>query len=179
MATKREKKIKIGEDLASSLKEAKAVILTDYRGLTHHQLEDLRKILKEVKAEYTVIKNTILSKVLEKSNFKPSVNGPDSSFRLDGPTAALIAKDDEMAALAKLTKFMQTANLPQIKLGFLFGSIYSSDDVVKISKLPSKQTLIAQLVAYTKGPLFGLHNALSWNMRKLVYALDSIKNTKS
>ena len=174
MATKKEK-IKIADEFSKKLDTAKAIVLTDYRGLTHHQLEDLRRALKAVKAEYKVIKNTLLKKTIESSSFKSQA----SSLKLDGPTAALLAHQDEAAALQVLSKFMQTTNLPTIKLGFLFGQQYSSDEVIRISKLPNKSTLIAQLVAYTKAPLYGLHNALSWNIRKLVYALEGVKKAKS
>ena len=174
MATKSEK-IKIAEEFSKKLATAKAVVLTDYRGLTHHQLEDLRKALKAVKAEYKVIKNTLLKKTLTHSNFQL----PASNFEIDGPTAALVSYEDEVSALQALSKFMQSTNLPTVKLGFLFGQQYSSDDVIRISKLPTKSTLIAQLVAYTKAPLYGLHNALSWNTRKLVYALEGVKSKKS
>ena len=44
-------------EIKGNLDRAKAFVLTDYKGLTHKQLEDLRKSLKKVEAEYKIVKN--------------------------------------------------------------------------------------------------------------------------
>ena len=168
------KNLETVKSVHETLKDAKAVILTDYQGLTHKQLEEFRKALKELKAEYTIIKNTLLRRAFEGSALKL----PDDT-KLGGPTAALIVKGDEMAALKPLMKTIKTMGLPKIKLGLLFQNVYNEEEVTKIATLPTRDVLIAQVVGQMKAPLYGLHNALSWNIRQFVYTLNAVKEKKT
>ena len=70
-------------------------------------------------------------------------------------------------------------NLPTIKFGFLDGKTLSGTEVVKLSTLPTKPVLQAQLLGQMLSPIQGLHRALSWNMQSLVMTLNAISNKKS
>jgi len=66
----RQRKIEAVNALQEKLQAAKAFFFTDYRGLTHKQLEDLRKSLKKVSAEFIVAKNTLLKLAIHKLRIK-------------------------------------------------------------------------------------------------------------
>ena len=160
--------------IKTKIDNAKAIFLTDYKGLTHKQLEDLRKILKTVQAEYVVVKNTLFKKSLEiaKKEKEELVN------QLKDSTAALFAYGDELSAIKKLADFAKRFSLPKIKIGLMADKITSKEDFLKLASLPSKEFLLATLVYRLKSPITGFHYALNWNLQKFVIALNNIKAKK-
>lgn len=168
-------KIEAVKLLKDKIGKSKALFFTDYKGITHQQLEGLRKALKKVEAEYVVAKNTLLEKAIELSGSKAS---EALKKELNNPTATLLAYGDEIAAIKELATFIKNTSLPKIKLGVFAGNVVSSADFTKLASLPTRDVLLATLVGRLSGPLYGLHNAMSWNIRKLVYALDAIKGKK-
>lgn len=168
-----QRKVKLLDGLASDLEGAKAVILTDYSGLTHKQLEDLRRELRPLKASYTIVKNRLLGRAIKDKQIIS-----DSELQVDGPTAALIAHEDEILPLKSLTKFIKESSKPEIKLGIFFGKTLTKEEVAKLATLPSRDALRAKLVGSLKSPLYGLHRSLQWNLNRLVWTVSQIKEQK-
>lgn len=166
-----QKKIEKVADLSDKLNRSKSVVLTDYRGLTVSQLDDLRKKVEAAGAEFEVTKNTLLSRSLGEKEVPAEA--------LEGPTATLFAYQDEVAPLKALSDFIKANSLPVIKVGFLGKELLDAVRVSELAKLPSREVLLGKLVGSLKGSQYGLVNALSGNMRKLVYALGSVAKSKS
>lgn len=161
-------------DLKVKISKSKSIVVTDYRGLSMVQLQDLRATLGDT-AEFTVAKNTILAKALNEAGME-SVN-PDT---FAGPTAVLFSFEDEVGPLKVLTKFSTTAaDLPAIKCGILENALLSADKVKALSKLPSKEQLRGQVVGAMVAPLTGFVGVLNGNIRNLVYALNQIQEKKA
>lgn len=158
-------------DLKDKLARSKTVVLTDYRGLTVSQLDDLRKRIEAVGAEFEITKNTLLARSLEGKDVPAEA--------LVGPTATLFSYQDEVSPLKALADFIKINNLPTVKVGFLGSSPISAAQVADLAKLPSRDVLVAKLVGMLKVNQYGLVNVLSGNMRKLVYALDAVAKSKS
>lgn len=171
--TNRQKKEAIVESFAEKASKAKALIFTNYQGLTHKQLEGLKKAIKPLEGDYVVAKNTLVLRSLEKANIK--IDDPAS---LDGPTGTMFMFGDIVEPLKKLAKIIKDFNLPTVKFGILDNQALTSDQVLRLATLPSRDTLLAQLVGGLKSPIFGLHRALNWNLQKLVLTLDSIAAAK-
>jgi large subunit ribosomal protein L10 len=169
MAT--QKKIDIVNELSEKIKKSRSIIFSDYSGIKHKQLETLRKNLKKTGAEFVVTKNKLLERALG------DVSKSVSSF-LKGDTGTLFNYDDEVAGLKELLKYFKTIALGKTKGGMLGKTALSNDEVVRLSALPGKQELLGQLAGQLKAPLFGLHHALSWNINRLVWGLNNIKNKK-
>ena len=162
-------------EIKGNLDRAKAFVLTDYKGLTHKQLEDLRKSLKKVEAEYKIVKNTLFKKSLEAKSFADTDKIAES---LKEPTAAFFAYGDEISAIKALSDFAKANTLPKVKIGFFDGGILSADDFKRLSSLPSKNVLLATLLARLLSPISGFHYALNWNLQKIVTVLNNIKDKK-
>lgn len=175
MSKYREKKEKIAQELAEKLKDTSSLILADYRGLTHHQLEDLRKNLKKQEAEFPVIKNTILKRVLKEMG--QDIEGLENYF--EGPTAVLITHGDPLSPLKEILKFNRLLQLPNLKAGIFEGKVLMGQDLLTLARLPSKEVILGQLVSLLKTPIYSLHRALNWNMQKLVLTLKAIETAKS
>lgn len=171
MSKNREKKAELVGQFEEKIKRAKALIFTDYRGLAHQQLEQLKKAVKRVEAEFVVTKNTLLKLALEKST-------TGGALALTGPTATLFAYNDIIAPLKELAKTIKTLKMPLIKFGLLDGKTITGEDIMKLATLLSREVLIAQVVGGMKTPIYGLHRVMTWSMQKLVLTLKAVEKTK-
>ncbi|MBI4100809.1 50S ribosomal protein L10 [Candidatus Microgenomates bacterium] len=169
-----QKKINIVEDLTEKLSKAKSLVLADYQGLTHQQLEDLRKNLEEAEADFVVIKNTLLKKALGKTDLAEKLS--DETFQ--GPNALLLAYGDELLPLKKITQFVKQFQLPNLRAGIFSGKALNKSELITLSTLPSKDVLLGQLVGQLKSPLIRLTFALNSNLQRLVLVLRTIEKTK-
>jgi len=164
-------KIEKVQDLTEKLNRAKAVVLTDYRGLTVAQISELRSKIEAAGAEYEVTKNTLLSRSTGVKEVPTEA--------LEGPTATLFAFEDEVAPLKALADFIKANSLPAIKIGFIGNTLLSPDQVNELAKLPSRDVLIGKLLGMLQSNQSRLVSVLSGNIRKLVYVLDSISKAKT
>lgn len=187
MNKNRDKKVELVGQFEEKIKKAKALVLADYRGLTHQQLETLKKNLKQVEAELVITKNTLLKRAMSTVYSLQSTAAVDGSRNavdestdaLQGPTATLFAYNDIIAPLKELAKTIKTLKLPTIKFGLLEGKTLTGEEVLRLSALPSREILLAQVIGGMKSPIYGLHRALSWNVQKLVMTLRAIEEKKS
>jgi len=76
-------------------------------------------------------------------------------------------------------KFFKDATHGTVRAGLLGATQLNATEIERLSTLPAREQLLAQLVGQLQGPLYGLHNALSWNIRKLVWTLGAVKSKKS
>lgn len=170
MAT--QKKIDTVQDLTEKLSRAKSIVLADYRGLKHKQLEELRKSLKKVDADFTITKNRLLKRSLKDS-------AKDLESYLNETTAALFAYADEVAPLKVLLKFFKAAGFGKTKAGLLGTQFLSDEKVTRLASLPNRNILLGQLVGQLNAPIQGLHYALQWNINRFAWALDGVKVKKT
>ena len=159
-------KVEAIEDLRSRLDGVKAVLLTEYRGLTVQQLSDLRRQLRTVSAEYTVVKNRLARIAVSASGLE--VMGG----HLKGPTGLIIAKDDPVAVTKTLHTFARTNQALVIKAGYVEGRVLPAEELKALAELPSREALRSQLVGALQGPLAQLVGLLTAPQRELVYVLE-------
>lgn len=170
-----QKKIETLQKLTEKLAKAKTFVLTDYRGLTHQQMEKLRKGVKKAGGDFIVAKNTLLKLAVEKTNLP---QGPELESQLFGPIAILVSYQDEIAPLKEVARFIKQFQLPALKIGLLSGKIIEAKELIAIANLPGREVLLERLVGQLNSPLYRLHYALTWNLRKLVLTLKAVENTK-
>ena len=157
IAKKREKV----NELAQEIKEAKVVLLTDYRGITVTDVTKLRKDLREADAEYKVIKNNIIRRALDANG----ESGLDEV--LEGPTAIIISEEDYVEPLKAIYNFAKANEFYKIKGGIVEGKIMSAEELIALAKLPSRQELLGMLA----GALLG-------KISKLAVGLDQVRIQK-
>ncbi len=172
MAKTRAEKEQSVHELKEKFERTESVVLTDYHGITVTQMQELKNDLKPMNAEFTVAKNTLLSRASKEAKKElPEEN-------LKGPTAILLSFDDPIEPIKKLAEFIKKYELPVIKSGLFEGKLLTKEGVVELSKIPSKDELYARVVGALNFPISGLVNVMSGNMRNLVYVLNSIKESK-
>ena len=160
-----QEKIEAVEELKGRLDGVRAVLLTEYRGLTVAQLSDLRKQLRSVSAEYKVIKNRLARLAL-------SPDLAEVKGLLKGPTGMIIAKDDPVAVAKALHTFAKTNQALVIKAGYIEGRVLPPERLKALADLPSREALRAQIVGVITGPLTQLVSLLQAPQRELVYVLS-------
>jgi large subunit ribosomal protein L10 len=147
--------------LAEDLKDAKLILLTDYRGITVEDATKLRAELRESNSEYRVIKNNIIKRALD-------LNGESGlDDLLEGPTALITNNEDYLAPAKAIYNFTKDHDFYKIKGGIIEGKVMTAEEIITLAKLPSRQELLAQLA----GALLG-------NITKLAVALDAVKSQK-
>ena len=170
MAT--QKKIDTVSELTDKINKSKSLIFADYVGLKHKQLEELRKKLRAVDAEFVVTKNKLMMRAL-------GDKAESVKTDLTHATATVFSYKDEVSGLKELLTFFKAANIGKAKSGMLGTTVLTEKDVTRLSKIPGKEILLAQLAGQLKAPITNLHHALSWNINKLVWVLDGIKAKKT
>lgn len=156
-----EQKEKEVKELAAKMNGASLVLLTNYRGINVADDTALRKAVREIGAEYCVIKNNITRRALKEC-------GIDSMDEvLEGPTAVIIAKEEYLPALKAIYKFSKDNEFYQIKGGVLEGKVSTVDELKTLAMLPSREELIAKLAG-----------CLLANVSKLAATLDAVRVKK-
>lgn len=172
----RQKKEQLVAEIATRLEDSSGLVLTNYQGLTHKQIEQLKKQLKEVGSTFSVTKNSLLKLSLDKvDKFK----GKISDDKFVNPTAVVFISGDYIEALKKVMKANKDFGFPKVKLAVLEGSLMDEAQIIRLSSLPSRQVLIAQLVGTLNSPIQGLVVVLNGNLQKLVMALNAIAIAKA
>lgn len=165
-----QQKIQKVEELRKKISNSKSVLFTEYHGLDANQTNDLRSKIKEVGAELSIAKNTLL-----KIAFKEEKKGnKDIDQQLSGPTAVIFSYEDAIAPIKVLTDFAKKIELPKIKAGILEGVFITTEKIEELSKIPSKEVLLAHAVSGLISPITGFVNVLGGTRSKLIYALSAI-----
>lgn len=167
MALTRERKEQIVEDLTRKLEASQVVILTDYRGLSVPQLQDLRRRLRDTASEYQVVKNTLTRVALQRCG-KPA---PEEL--LTGPTAALFLYDEIAQPTKTLIDFADETKILTIKGALLGEQVLDEAQVKGLANLPSRDQILAQLLNAIQGPATNVIQVLEAPASELLRALQA------
>lgn len=165
MATPR--KIAAVAELSEVLSRSKLTIVTDYRGLTVADLQNLRSQLRPHQAELRVAKNT-LTKIAARANELEALE-PE----LVGPTALVTAFDDPVQPAKIVSDFVRSSRILLIRAAMLDGAMISAGQVEDLANLPSKEVLIGRVVGGLSSPLYGIVGVLAAPIRSLQYVLQA------
>ena len=149
------------DELAKVLKDAKVVLLTDYRGINVADVTELRSELRKSDSEYKVIKNNIIRRALAENG----IEGLDDL--LEGPTAVIMNNEDYLEAAKAIYNYSKDNDFYKIKGGVIEGKVMTAEEIITLAKLPSRETLLSMLA----GALLG-------NISKLAVALGEVQKQK-
>lgn len=156
------------------LKQAKAVFLADFRGMSVGKATTLRNELRAVAVDYRVFKNTLLDLAAKETDIACL------TANLTGPTAVAISYDDPVGAAKVLAKF---AKDPQgafvLKAGVLSGQLLDVAQIQALADLPSREVLIAKMLGSMQAPATNFVGVLAALPGSLVRVLDAIRVQKS
>ncbi len=160
----------IAKDIEKKFKPLSSYVLVDYRGLNSAQSFDLRRTLHDAKVDMSVVPNRLALRVLDRWS------GKKGEFRdfFKGPTAILHGQDGAISASKVIAQWKKkNKNLLSIKGGVLEGEIIAPAVVEKLSKIPDRPVLLAQVAGGFQAPLSKLAMALQQVVARVAYALDA------
>lgn len=160
-------KIDTVAELTDKLSRAQMALVADYRGLTVAEISDLRKQLRSNGAELIVAKNTLVilaAKATGRDGLEPL---------LEGPTAVAFAYDDVSGAAKAINDFNKGAKQIAVRGGMLGNSMLDSSALDRVSKLPSRQQVLADILGGVQSPLAGVVGALNGVVANVMYAVQA------
>ena len=150
MSANFENKKQIVAEITQLAKEAKAIVLVDYRGLTVEQVTELRNAYRQQGAVYKVYKNRLMKIAFESLGIK--FDDKD----LEGTTAVAFGYEDEVAP-AKIVKESATETCAfAVKFGIYNNQVVDANAIKALASIPAREVLLAQLVGMLSAPMRNL-----------------------
>ena len=156
------KKAEAVKNVNEMLTNAETAIVVDYRGLTVAEVTDLRKQLRDAGIKIMVIKNKILERAVEGTDYE------DLKSTFVGPTAVAFSDEDAIAPAKILKKFADDHEALEIKGGFIEKKVQTLDKINEYATLPSREDLLSMLASALQDP-----------MRKIARAVKAVADKKS
>jgi large subunit ribosomal protein L10 len=144
----RPEKVQAVTDIREGLEGAEAVFLTEYRGLTVHAVQELRRAVRASGAEYRVVKMTLARLAAADAG----IEGLDEY--LAGPTALAFANSDPVTTAKALKDFSRENEAFVLKAGYFAGSVLTPEEVSKLAEIEPREVLLARVAGAVKAPLF-------------------------
>jgi large subunit ribosomal protein L10 len=161
-------KEQIVAELVERLRAADTLIVADYRGLTHAELDGVRTELLGHGARFSVCKNTL-------TRIAANAAGAEALLEfLTGPTAIAFVHDGDMVAVAKtLNETARTTRRLELKGAVLEGRTVGADAVRELATLPPTEVLRGQVLGAIVAPLTSLLGLLGAPLTNLVGLIDA------
>lgn len=168
----RDEKATIVSELNDSFTRAKFAVVADYCGLKVSELQTIRRELRDCGSEIRIAKNTLLRRAVADTDNAKLVDD------FTGTTAVIMSYDDPVGPAKVVAKFAEDHEKFVIRSAALEGEKLDVDGVVALSKLPTKEILLGQLLSVMNSVPTGLVQVLSGVPRTFVYALQAVKDQK-
>jgi large subunit ribosomal protein L10 len=168
----KEEKGQVIADLKEKFSRAKAVVFTDYKGMTVAELTELRRLLKKSSLDYRVVKNT-LAKIAAQDT---DVMAAERVFK--GPIGIAVGYDDPVLVVKKVLEFAKTNEKIQVRGAVVEGRLCEPAEVKEIADLPSREVLLSMVAGAFQAPLSKMAGALSATVSSFAYAVQALQNKK-
>ena len=173
MAITKDKKNELVADLTELLSNAKATVFAKYQGLTVAELQELRKAARENGVKIKVVKNRLVRVAMGQI----AVYKDTDTTGLTGQLLYAVSDSDEVAPAKILAEFAKTHDALDLVGGFSdLGKALSTDEVKTLAAMPTKNELIAQVVAQLLSPVTDSVSALAGGLSGIVSGLEAHAN---
>jgi len=169
---KKENKSDAVEALKSVIETQRGTVVASFIGVTVAEMTVLRKKLREVNAEFRVVKNTLIRRAAEGSPF----SGLSENFK--GPTAIAFSHGDPVALAKVMKEYAAGSQKVTLKAGFLDGRTLTDADVRELADVPSREVLLTRLACSLNYPITRFAQVLADGPRSLAAVLESVRKQK-
>ena len=145
----------IVEEIANNIKDAQAVVLVNYSGLTVEQDTILRKELREAGVNYKVYKNTMMNRAFEGTSCE------ELRQHLEGTNALAISDTDATAPARILAKYAKQYPALEIIAGVVEGNYNDQAGIQALASIPSRDELLGKLLGSIQSPITNLARVLN------------------
>lgn len=161
----RKQKEEIVSQLKEVIKNSKSLVFTAFDKINVEDQRQLRKVLRENKCDYKVIKKSLIKIVLKDSNYEIDLD------QVLGSIGIAYSQDDELSPVRESVEFSKNDENLRIIKGIFNGDVVAEAQLKELADLPSKEVLQGQVVGVIAAPLNGFVNVLQGNMSGLVNVL--------
>ncbi len=170
---KRSEKDAIIDEVAEKTGKAQAVYFADFTGLTVAEEQELRREFRKVGVEYSVYKNTLVRKALER------VTGYDTVYDyLTGPTGIAFCSEDIAAPARIIKKYNEKTGKMALKAAVLERQVYDGSRIGDLASIPTRSELMSAILGSIEAPLAGVPSVINAVARDLVSVIDQIGEKK-
>lgn len=175
MPKTKQQKQSIVTTLADKLGRAKSVLFIGFTKLTIKDTDTLKKAAREVNADYTVAKKTLIEVALKD---KPIEGMPDATT-LPGNVALLMSYGDEVSGAKVAAKFGKGREGFSFLGGILESRFIDASSAKALSAIPSRLELLSRLVGSLQSPISGFVNVGAGVLRNFVGVLNAVAKRNS
>ncbi len=173
MPISKDKKNELVADLTELLSNAKTTVYAKYQGLTVAELQELRKAAREANVKIKVVKNRLVQVAMNQI----AIYKDTDTTGLTGQLLYAISNDDEVASAKVLAEFAKKHNALSLMGGFSdLGNTLSEEEVKNLAAMPSKNELIAQVVAQLLSPVTDSISGLTGGLPGIISGLEAHAN---
>lgn len=154
----------IVSEIVEKLNRAQSVIVVNYKGITVEQATELRNKFRAAGIDYKVYKNTLVRRAVKEIGKFEKFDDEN----LVGTNAIAFGYEDAVAPAKVIADFAKNNPIVEFKMGYVEGEFYNAQGLEALSKIPSREELIAKLLGSFKAPV-----------SNFVYMLDALAKKKS
>jgi len=169
----RPEKIAEVQAITTSFESAQSIVMADYTGLTVHQMTDFRAQCRAKNIECRVVKNRLAKIAADNAELAVLKD------HLVGPTALIIGPDSQTEPAKLVIDFAKDNEAMKVKGGFVDGEFLEPERVKALSKVPSRDELIAQMMGSINSPLTGIAGTMNGVLSAVARAIDAVAQQKA
>ena len=160
------------KEISESLK-SDTLIVTNYKGLSAQDLNELRRELRNISGKYLVVKDSMIKRAIGEDPSK------GIATLIEGAVGIAIDRKEEPSYISKiLVKFAKDHEFLKICGGIMNGELITKDDIKELASLPSREAMLGKLANVLNAPIQGLAVSLNAIICKFLYALNAVKDKK-
>jgi len=167
-----EDKKAIVAEVNEAAESALSAVLADYRGLTVDTMTDLRKQARENGVYLRVVRNTLLKRAVEGTEFECMQEA------LTGPTVLAFSQEDPGAAARLIKDFAKDNEALEVKALAVGGQLLDANQIDVLAKLPTRDQAISMLMSVMQAPITKLAQTLNEVPSKLVRTIAAVRDDK-
>ena len=165
-----EAKVERVKGLSERLTAADAALLTDYRGLTVHEADELRTALAEADARFSVVKNSLTRLAMKQAGMEGLAE------LIDGPTAIAFVHGDPVAAAKALVDAARRHPVLEVRGGFAEGRVLTAEEIREYAALDSRELMLAKIAGLGKMQLARTAMMLQALQVKFVRLMEALRD---
>ena len=159
-----ELKQSIVSEIVEKLDKAQSIVVVNYKGITVEKATELRNKFRAAGIDYKVYKNTLVRRAAKEVGKFEKFDDEN----LVGTNAIAFGYEDAVAPAKIIADFAKNNPAIEFKMGYVEGEFYDAKALESLSKIPSREELIAKLLGSLKAPV-----------SNFVYMLDALIKSKS
>jgi large subunit ribosomal protein L10 len=169
-----EEKQQVAEELATRLRDADTIFLTDFTGLDVKEITEFRTKVRDGGLEYRVVKNTLARRAIE------GLELDALDEHLVGPTALLLGGSDPVAPARIIRDFAREHDSrPVVKIALIERQVVTPGNVEAMADLPSRDELLGSIAGGLTTPIAGIVGVLAGLIRDVTYMIEEVAKVQA